>query len=122
MRPSRSGLILAGILVTLVPAAVSGCDLTGSDGEGRSPTAAASDTAPPATPPARTPASPPPGTSDAYKRARKLTECMRANGIPDFPDPQPDGRFSPDQFPRSDLATLQRVFLERCSQYSLGRH
>jgi hypothetical protein len=47
---------------------------------------------------------------------------MRANGVPNFPDPQPDGSFSQDQLAGLDPAALQQVFLERCRQFSLGRH
>jgi hypothetical protein len=28
------------------------------------------------------------------EQARQFAQCMRANGLPDFPDPGPDGRFS----------------------------
>ena len=28
---------------------------------------------------------------DQLERQRALAECMRANGVPDFPDPDPDG-------------------------------
>jgi hypothetical protein len=48
---------------------------------------------------------------------------MPANGVPNFPDPHPDGSFSQDQLAGLDLATLQRVFLERCRQFGRGvRH
>jgi hypothetical protein len=33
-----------------------------------------------------------PGASDP-DQARKFAQCMRDNGVPDFPDPGPDGRF-----------------------------
>lgn len=29
--------------------------------------------------------------SEMLEQARQMAKCMRANGVPDFPDPQPDG-------------------------------
>src|SRR5882724_2578321 len=29
----------------------------------------------------------------AQDQARKFAQCMRANGVPDFPDPEPNGEF-----------------------------
>jgi hypothetical protein len=44
------------------------------------------------------------------EQARKFAECMRANGVPDFPDPGPDGRFDPGQLTKSgvDLQKIQK--------------
>ncbi len=33
------------------------------------------------------------GTPAFVAQARKFAQCMRANGLPDFPDPGPDGTF-----------------------------
>lgn len=109
MRRGRTRLTLAGILLTVVLAAASGCDPTGPDAAERGPTT-------------RPSVGPSAGGSQASQRARKLAECMRANGVPNFPDPQPDGSFPQDQLAGLDPATLQQVFLERCRQFSLGRH
>jgi hypothetical protein len=34
---------------------------------------------------------PPKMDAQAMERARQVSKCMRENGVPDFPDPQPDG-------------------------------
>jgi hypothetical protein len=34
------------------------------------------------------------GSPAFVEQARKFAKCMRANGVPDFPDPGPDGTFS----------------------------
>jgi hypothetical protein len=109
MRRSRIRLTLAGTLLTVVLAAASGCDPGGPDAAEGGVTTQPSVGAPA-------------GGSQAFQRAQKLADCMRANGVPDFPDPSPDGSFSPDQLAGLDPAALQRVFLERCRQFSLGRH
>src|SRR5947209_19349779 len=31
------------------------------------------------------------GTASIHEKAVKFAECMRANGVPDFPDPTPNG-------------------------------
>jgi ABC-type sugar transport system ATPase subunit len=83
------------------------------------PTGSAPDTAERG-PTTRPSVGPPAGGSQAFQRAQELAECMRANGVPNFPDPQPDGSFSQDQLAGLDPAALQQVFLERCRQFSLG--
>jgi hypothetical protein len=110
MRRSRIRLTLAGTLLTVVLAAASGCDPGSPDVAEGGPTT-------------QTSVSPPASGSQAFERARKLTDCMRANGVPNFPDPHPDGSFSQDQLAGLDLATLRQVFLERCRQFGRGvRH
>jgi hypothetical protein len=109
MRPSRTRLTLAGTLLTLVLAAVSGCVHGGPDAAQRAPTT-------------QTSVRPPAGESQAFGQAQKLTKCMRANGVPNFPRPRPDGSFSADQLAGLDMATLQQVFLERCRQFGRGLH
>jgi hypothetical protein len=109
MRRSRTRLTLAATLLTVALAAASGCDPAAPDTAERGPTT-------------RPSVGPPAGGSQAFQRAQELAECMRANGVPNFPDPQPDGSFSQDQLAGLDPAALQQVFLERCRQFSLGRH
>lgn len=38
-------------------------------------------------------ASPSASANGVADKARKYAECMRENGVPDFPDPKPDGSF-----------------------------
>jgi hypothetical protein len=109
MRPSRTRLTLAGTLLTLALAAVSGCDPGGPDTAKQAPTTQAS-------------VSPPAGGSQAFEQAQKLTRCMQANGVPNFPSPRPDGSFSPDQLAGLDMATLQQVFLGTCRRFGRGLH
>jgi hypothetical protein len=118
MARDRPGLIFAGVLLTTMLTTLSGCNRTGAASS--SPTTPASEAALPAASPTHTPTSRPSG-GEAYARAHKLTDCMRANGVPDFPEPQGDGRFSHSQFTGIDLANLQRVYYEHCSQYPPGR-
>jgi hypothetical protein len=44
------------------------------------------------------------------EQARKFAQCMRENGVPDFPDPGPDGQFDPSQMRSSglDMQKLQK--------------
>jgi len=51
-------------------------------------------------------------SDDASARARELTRCMRDNGVPDFPDPNPDGSIPHVWFndARLDLEELQVVY------------
>jgi len=42
------------------------------------------------------------------QQGRKFADCMRKNGVPDFPDPGPDGQFDPSQM-RSSGLDLQKV-------------
>jgi hypothetical protein len=107
MRPSRTPLTLAGTLLMLVLAAVSGCAHGSPEAAQGGPTT-------------QTSASPPAGESQAFERAQRLTRCMRANGVPNFPGPRPDGSFSPSQLAGLDMATLQQVFLERCRRFGRG--
>jgi hypothetical protein len=110
MRPSRIRLTLTGILVTVVLVTASGCDPGGPDVAEEGPTT-------------QTAVSPPASGSQAFQRAQQLTDCIRANGLPKFPDPHPDGSFSQDQLAGLDFATLQQVFLKRCRQFGRGvRH
>jgi hypothetical protein len=38
----------------------------------------------------------PPPDPEAVEQARQMSKCMRANGVPNFPDPQPDGGIAID--------------------------
>lgn len=44
-----------------------------------------------------------PSTSADPEQGRKFAQCMRDNGIPDFPDPGPDGRILNENFDREKL-------------------
>ena len=49
---------------------------------------------------------------------RQFAKCMRANGVPNFPDPEPDGKIKIQSFAgvdRDDPAF--RAALEKCRQY-----
>ena len=53
----------------------------------------------------------------------KYARCMRAHGIPDFPDPQPGGGFSIKQTPGSDLnpnSPLYEAADNACKHYLPG--
>lgn len=80
MRPSRLRSVLAVPALALVLGAMAACGDNDSGGEVASanggqaaPTASAS-----------------PGAFDA-EQARKFAQCMRDNGVPEFPDPDPNG-------------------------------
>ncbi|MEU2615076.1 hypothetical protein ABZ570_26365 [Micromonospora sp. NPDC007271] len=40
---------------------------------------------------------PPPMTEEEIRYQRAFSKCMRESGVPDFPDPEPDGYFSRDR-------------------------
>ncbi|BCB80429.1 hypothetical protein GCM10022251_04140 [Phytohabitans flavus] len=46
-----------------------------------------------------------PSASADPDQGRKFAQCMRDNGIPDFPDPGPDGRILGQDFDRKKLAS-----------------
>ncbi|MEJ3742252.1 hypothetical protein WEI85_03000 [Actinomycetes bacterium KLBMP 9797] len=55
-----------------------------------------------------------PGANDP-EQGRKFAQCMRENGVPDFPDPGPDGGFDPGQFGGGNIdRTKMRGALEAC--------
>ena len=85
MRRQRIALTLAGPALAL--AVLAGCggaaageDVASANGGGAGPSASASA-----------------GATDP-EQGRKFAQCMRENGVPDFPDPGPDGQFDPGQF------------------------
>jgi hypothetical protein len=48
-------------------------------------------------------------------QARKFAQCVRENGVPDFPDPGADGRFKLGQFGRGDIdRDKMRKAMEAC--------
>ncbi|MEU6203222.1 hypothetical protein ABZ814_06505 [Micromonospora musae] len=55
------------------------------------------------------------------EQARKLAACMRANGVPEFPDPQPDGglRLRLDEL--NVKAPEVRAAMEKCRQHAPKR-
>jgi hypothetical protein len=52
------------------------------------------------------------------EQARKFAQCIRDNGVPDFPDPGPDGRFSEGEHDPDDPA-LQAA-QEKCRDLAPG--
>jgi hypothetical protein len=132
MKSYRPAAALTGALLAFLLATASGCDHGGSAGTDSpagpatspSPVEASQAASPPAdtTSPAGPSPSAPAGSGTQYEKARKLVECMRANGVPDFPDPNPDGTFGMDKFAGMDMLRMQEVFLTKCRQFGLGRH
>ena len=57
------------------------------------------------------------------EQMRKFAQCMRENGVPDFPDPQPDGSIQIDSRTLGGKGKGQedptlKAALEKCQQYS----
>jgi hypothetical protein len=51
-----------------------------------------------------------------------FARCMRSHGIPDWPDPRPDGTFVPDQRILHSLKSRFRSQLMTCSKYNPDRN
>ncbi|WBB65942.1 hypothetical protein [Micromonospora sp. WMMD812] len=55
---------------------------------------------------------------EQVERLRKLAACMRENGVPEFPDPQPDGGIQL----RLDVVNMKdpkvKAAMEKCRQYA----
>ena len=49
------------------------------------------------------------------EQMRKFSQCMRDNGLPDFPDPDPDGRLRGQGHEQQDNPTY-RAAMEACRQ------
>ena len=49
------------------------------------------------------------------EQMRKFSQCMRDNGLPDFPDPDPDGRLRGAGHEQQDTPTY-RAAMEACRQ------
>src|SRR5688500_6397165 len=92
MRGHRWRRAVAGPALALALAVLAGCgggeatkeNVASVGGAGAAPAASASATADP-------------------EQGRKFAACMRENGVPDFPDPGPDGRFDMGQFRDADI-------------------
>jgi hypothetical protein len=61
---------------------------------------------------------PKPLSPEDLARAREHARCMRENGIPDFPDPQPDGGIRV-QIPKGDMEAFEAAS-EKCRQFMPG--
>jgi hypothetical protein len=53
------------------------------------------------------------------KRALQFAQCMRDNGVPDFPDPDPDGRFRGTGHEQQNDPTF-RAAQEKCRDLAPG--
>jgi hypothetical protein len=58
-------------------------------------------------------------TADAQEAGRMYAQCMRDNGVPDFPDPGPDGRFSGQAHEQQDDPKF-RAAIEKCRDLAPG--
>ncbi|KUJ48130.1 hypothetical protein [Micromonospora maris] len=54
--------------------------------------------------------------AEQLEQMRAMAKCLRENGVPEFPDPAPDGRIQIDRSQFSDLETFQAA-TEKCRQY-----
>lgn len=63
-----------------------------------------------------------PLTADDLAKLRKFAECMRGQGLSDFPDPGPDGNFDLAKTSLADQANAQKIHaaLKECKQYQVG--
>jgi hypothetical protein len=53
---------------------------------------------------------------------REFAKCMRANGVPEFPDPQADGRIRIDSFRGLDPDSAEfKAAEEKCRQFAPRR-
>jgi hypothetical protein len=67
---------------------------------------------------------PPKLSAEELDQMRKFSQCMRENGYPDFPDPQPDGgiRIEGDQNGTMDPESEQwKEAHKKCEQYMPAR-
>ncbi len=61
-----------------------------------------------------------PRTPEQIEQARALAVCMRENGVPSWPDPDPDGEFSTDAgIDKTDPAL--RTALDKCRNLQEGK-
>ena len=54
-----------------------------------------------------------PAPVDPVEAGRQYAQCMRNNGVPDFPDPGPDGRFRGIGHEKQDTPTFKAA-MEKC--------
>lgn len=57
---------------------------------------------------------------DPVEQGRLYAQCMRDNGVPDFPDPGPDGRFELDHDKFNQDDPKFRAALEKCRDLAPG--
>jgi hypothetical protein len=95
-------LALAGPVAVFAVIVLGGCG-DGSSDSGPPPSTGQTGTAPPATSD---------GDDGFLANRRKLSQCMRDNGVPSFPDPNPDGTIPHTWFndPSMDLGKLQEAY------------
>jgi hypothetical protein len=63
---------------------------------------------------------PPKATAEDLAKARDYAKCVRENGVPGFPDPDPEtGRFQVDPDKTGELEKLSKVSGE-CQQFGAG--
>ncbi len=55
----------------------------------------------------------------AVEQMRRFSQCMRDNGLPDFPDPDADGRLRGAGHEQQDNPTY-RAAMDKCRQYLPG--
>jgi len=60
-----------------------------------------------------------PGAGDAAEMALKHAECMRTNGVPEFPDPKIDGERIELNLPMGVDKARLKAAEEKCRQYAL---
>lgn len=99
----RIGLVLAGPLLALALGAVSACG--GDDDELGVPTANG----------AAATAQPEPSGDTGSGDPRKFAQCIRDNGVPDFPDPAPSGGFTDSSVKGLDRQALVKA-MEACQE------
>ncbi|WP_088994613.1 hypothetical protein [Micromonospora echinaurantiaca] len=58
----------------------------------------------------------PPATAEQIAHRREYAKCMRANGMPDWPDPGPDGEFPEDGWGPRELTPQEQAANIRASQ------
>ncbi len=61
-----------------------------------------------------------PTPADPAEAGRRYAQCMRDNGLPDFPDPGPDGRFEIDHDKFKEDDPKFRAALEKCRDLAPG--
>jgi hypothetical protein len=59
-------------------------------------------------------------TAAALRQLRLFSRCMRAHGVPDWPDPRPDGTFPLDSRLVGLGKTGLRVQMQACGRYLAG--
>jgi hypothetical protein len=59
-----------------------------------------------------------PPTATEMAALLRFARCMRAHGIPDWPDPRPDGTFAPDSRITRSLKSQFRTQLTTCEHFN----